>query len=49
MKNKKSNVFVTEFGMLAHLLSDGYYYGIVGVKTKSENKNNEEMIFKYGK
>lgn len=49
MKNKKSNVFVTNFGMLAHLLSDGYYYGISGVKAKSENKYNAEIKFKYGK
>ena len=47
MKNKKSNVVVTDFGMLTHLLSDGYYYGIVGVKAESENKYNAEIKFKY--
>ena len=49
MKNKKSNMFVTDFGMLTHLLSDGYYYGIVGVKAESEDKYNAEIEFKYGK
>jgi hypothetical protein len=48
MKNKKSNIFVTNFGMLTHLLSDGYYYGIVGVKAESEDKYNAEIEFKYG-
>ena len=47
MKNEKSNVIVTDFGMLTHLLSDGYYYRIVGVHTKSQDKYNAEIKFKY--
>ena len=47
MKNEKSNVIVTDFGMLTHLLSDGYYYRIVGVHAKSQDKYNAEIEFKY--
>lgn len=49
MKQTKSDIVVTNFGMLTHLLSDGYYYEIVGVKAKSEDKYNAEIKFKYGK
>jgi len=47
MKNEKSNIVVTKFGKLVHLLNKEYYSEIVGVKAKSQDKYNAEIRFKY--
>ena len=47
MKHKKSNIFITNRGTLGTFLNDGYYYEVVGVQTKHQNKYNSEIKFKY--
>ena len=55
MKHKKSNIFITNRGVLGTFLNDEYYYEVVGVQTyypypkpsKHQNKYNPEIKFKY--
>ena len=47
MKQTKSDIVVTKFGTLVHFLNKDYFSEIIGVRAKSQDKYNAEIIFKY--